>query len=523
MLIKLFIVIAIVYSTNLIALPAAKVEFSDSSKTKFSNTAEEKARALVRAALEAMGGEAKIRNLSSVKIEGIGHQFAVEQSERPEGPFIVTYKQIKEIRDLNNHRLRQSSEVKQAPSPEWTISNLIVADGTSAIERGDKSFPSNIVAVQTAERQFALAPERVLLTALDAKDLRLEKDVMMQSVNQHVVKFAWQNFPVTIFLNANTNLPTAVETLSASPYEHFWSVWGDFTTRIFYTFWTLEPGGIRYPHQWDVERNSYPYESFTVSNLKLNEPVTDDSFKISDETRKAFAANPPIKIDDLPLGRTDRPAAEIAPGIIKIPGRWDIAYVRQTDGIVIIEAPISSGYSVKVLDEAKRRFPNEKIKAIITTSDAFPHFGGVREYAAQGIPIYALDVNRPILERVLAAPHKFQPDNLERKFNKAKFTFVSQKTRLGEGANRMEIYPIRTETGERMMMIYFPEHRLLYTSDLIQKSRGTFFMPQYLSEVMDAVKRENLAVENVFAMHTDKTLWSEVTDTVTKLVAGQGD
>lgn len=499
----------IVYFLILSILPAATLCTTVMSGEK--KAKDEKAITLIHAALEAMGGESKIRSLTSVKIEGIGHEYAVEQSERPEGPFIVTYKQIKEFRDLTKQRLLQTTEARQGQSKNWFAINSIIADGVVSSEISGRKFPGNINQLDDAREQFALAPERIFLTALEASDLRLDKDVMMQSVSQHVVKFTWEKEPVTIYLNANTNLPTAVETLSASPYDYFWTIWGDFTTRTFYTYWTLERGGIHYPHQWDIEKNDYPLQSFTVTDLKINEPVAENSFEISDEAKKAFAANPPVKIDDVPLGLANRPPAEIAPGIVKIAGGWDIAYVRQPDGIVVIESPISSGYSVKVLEEAKKRFPNEKIKAVVSTADAFPHFGGVREYAARGIPIYALDVNRPIIERVLAAPHKFYPDNLEKNPRKAEFKIVSQKTIIGKDSNRMEIYPYRTETGERMMMIYFPEHKLLYTSDLIQPSRrGGFFAPQYLSEAIDAVRRENLSVENVFGMHLNKTAWSDV-------------
>jgi hypothetical protein len=197
-----------------------------------------------------------------------------------------------------------------------------------------------------------------------------------------------------------------------------------------------------------------------------------------------------------------------------------VTLVRQSDGVVIIEAPISSGYSAKVLAEVERRFPGVPVKAVVTTSDAWPHLGGVREYAARGIPVYALDVNRPILERLLAAPRRFHPDALERAPRKATFRIVSKKTLLGEGANRLELYPIRTETGERMMMVYFPEHRLLYGSDLVQKMRdGSFFMPQYLSELMSAVGRERLTVDKVFAMHMTPVAWTEVTAAVAKASA----
>ena len=73
--------------------------------------------------------------------------------------------------------------------------------------------------------------------------------------------------------------------------------------------------------------------------------------------------------------------------------------------MAVIRAPISSGYSAEVLAEAARRFPRLPVKAVISTSDAWPHFAGVREYAALGIPIYTLDLNRPAVMRSIDTPH----------------------------------------------------------------------------------------------------------------------
>jgi len=66
-------------------------------------------------------------------------------------------------------------------------------------------------------------------------------------------------------------------------------------------------------------------------------------------------------------------------------------------------------------------------------------------------------------------------------------------------------------------MVYFPEHKLLYGSDLVQRRRdGSFFMPEHLSELLEAVRREKLAVNGVFAMHTGLTLWTEIEAAVAK-------
>lgn len=487
--------------------------------------ADEAAKKQIQSSIQAMGGEQALRGLKTLKMTGISHLNLLEQSERPDGPWLVQYQQFSELRDLENNRARVLLESSR-PTPTgmaWAGASLIVADGVAAFESRGKLFPSNPQEVVKFEQKTALAPERVLFTALESADLRMDKDTVVQSVPHKVVKFRWKQIPVTLFINANSNLPTAVETVQIFPNDFFWGIWGDVSTRTFYSYWTLEKGGVHYPHQWDVYRNNQPLQTFTVMDLTVNAEIPANSFALTDEVKAKFKnVKPAVAISDIPVGESfpgtpQMSAQEIAPNIINLPGRWYVTLVKQTDGIVIVEAPISSGFSSAIIAETEKRFPNEKIKAVITTSDAFPHLGGVREYAARGIPIYALDVNRPILERLINAPFTMNPDLLSKNPRKAKFNFVSGKTVIGSGANRLEIYPVRTETGERMMMVYFPEYKLLYGSDLVQKQPdNTYFMPQYLSELMDATRRENLPVENVFAMHMAKTPWAEITSVVEK-------
>ena len=47
---------------------------------------------------------------------------------------------------------------------------------------------------------------------------------------------------------------------------------------------------------------------------------------------------------------------------------------------MVINAPISSGYSAQVMREAQRRFPQVPIKAVITSTAFFWHIAGIREY-----------------------------------------------------------------------------------------------------------------------------------------------
>ena len=496
------IVLATVFlSRNAIAAPAS------------SNAAD-----LLHQALRQMGGEDKLHQLRTVRFEAMSYRNALEQSERPEGPYIVEYDRISELRDLEGGRWSQQMEVNWQIGPA-TKYRVVVADGAATREFDGQAAPANLDQVQQAEDRLALGPERLLLTALSASDLHSEPDEILQAVPHHVVAFTWKGSSARIFLNGDTELPTAVEWKRAYPYDIFWSIWGEVTTRVYYSLWWLCPGGIHYPLQWDTFRNNLPDNVLTISpsTLKLNAEMPQSEFAISTEARATFAKNGSKTVEESPLGLPNQPAQEIANGVVFIPGAWNATLIRQDDGIVILEAPISSGYSAEVISEANKRWPEVPIKGVVSTSDSWPHIGGVREYVARGIPVYALDHNLAILRRLLDAPRTSFPDLLAKSPRTAELRAISGKTVLGDGANRLELYPIRGETSERQVMVYFPEHRILYGSDAFQKdASGASFYPQTMSEVKHAVDREKLEVDKFFMMHMGLTDWSEVEKTLSE-------
>jgi len=479
--------------------------------------ADKEATDLIQYAIEAMVGEQRLRAIGSISFKGIGHRYMLEQSERPEGPWLLDYFQISEWRDFQNGRLRQVTESRGCnstecwKSAEWTgPSTLIVADHTAASIRSGVTSAGRAGSVQLAEESLALSPERVLLLAESSSDLHKQSDISIHGFTHHVISFFWNGKPVRIFLSGYTGLPSAVEVTRTRPYEFFWSPWGDVTTRVTYAFWMLEPGGVHYPRAWSYESNGQPDWTFMVNELTLNPTLKDEDFAIPEDVKKSFVAHKRT-VEDAPLGIPSSALQEIAPGVVFIPGLWNVEEIRQTDGVVILEGPISNGYSKRVIEDATKRFPNLPIKAVVTTSDSWPHIGGLREYAGRGIPIYALDLNKPILERLLSAPHHSAPDALAGNSQPPKITYVSSRTKLGEGANALEIIPLRTVTGERQLFVYIPGARILYSSDLFQRDQsGEFFLPQTLSEAIDAVRREHLDVETDLGMHLSPTSWHDI-------------
>jgi hypothetical protein len=127
------------------------------------------------------------------------------------------------------------------------------------------------------------------------------------------------------------------------------------------------------------------------------------------------------------------------------------------------------------------------------------------------LPIYILDLNQPLLDRMVKAPHSIDPDALETAKKTPEWKIVSGKTEIGSGANRMVLFPLRGASTERQYMVYFPEHKLLYASDtLVVNPDHTLYDPELMREVQQAVEREHLQVDTVFAMHEAPTAWSDV-------------
>jgi hypothetical protein len=440
------------------------------------------ARTVVQQAIDAMGGEARLRQIRVVKVEAIGHRYLLDQSERPEGPWIAIYEQRIELRDLERQRVRRTTDTREIQTPTWRSATAVVAD-----------------------EMLALEPERLLLTAREAADLRLLPDDRLQDVAQRRLQFTFRGQSIVLRLNAHTMLPTAIDVTT----DNGTDTWGEVTRRVLFSYWNLESNGLLYPRQQNVLWNGYPQSELSIVALTINPAIEDNTFEVSSTPqRPSFRA--------LPLA-TD--VDTLADGVVQIRGLWNVAFVKQSDGVVIVEAPISSEYSEQVLDEAAKRFPGAAIKAVITTSDAWPHMAGVRAYAARGIPIYALDVNKPILDRLLAARYPAKPDRLAREPRAADFRLVSGRTVIGDGPNQLVLHPIRGENGERMMLVHFPARRLLYTSDEVMHASRTssdFFMPAYLVDVEAAMHRAGIAsVDTIFGMHLRATPWGTIESVLT--------
>jgi hypothetical protein len=471
------------------------------------------AKQCVDLALDAMGGRDRLEKIKTVRLQTMGHTLLLEQSYR-QAPFITSYDRGQATLDLVGQRFlaeEKSTWPESDPGQSDSEATLIVGPDGGVIHTSKADYPAPLGSLFAARQMLALGPARILPTAGDAPDLHFELPEMLRGTSHAVVAFTWQEIPVRVLLNPFNHLPDAVET--TQEFHDFWYFWGDVQQRIYFDNFELYHG-VSYPTNEVEERNGVVWSSTQALNVEFNVPLDEKSFAMDPKAAKQSAASPgwnrPFHADK---------STPLAPGVDLYPGAWNSTIVKQPDGIVILEAPISGLYIQSVIDEAKKQYPGAPITAVLSTSDSWPHTGGVRAVVAHGLPVYILDLNQPLLDKMMAAPHTINPDALQHSSNakaaggadSANWKIVSGKMEIGSGDTRMELFPLRGASTERQYMVYFPQFRLLYASDtLALNDDGSLYDPELMHEVAQAVQRENLRVDTVFAMHQGPIPWTQV-------------
>lgn len=458
---------------------------------------------LVERSILAIGGRNNIDQVHNIQFKGYGYRNLVEQSERFEGPYIpdnFTFFTLVDVR--NGLMLALQKNLLFDAEFKYRVDKEVVA---LDVKGKFIPWPQD----QMVQDDIELGPLWILKTAIESNSASCLPDTIIQGVVNKRIQFTWKKYQVRIHLNSFTLLLTSVDIIK--PYNDFFlNTWGDSKKVVYYSFWDLLDNGLHYPMQRDTYVNGMLVEASLVKEVKINVTLQSDTLRIPKEIRQACMSGTFLNERVEKMVSTKE---EIVKDVWMIPGYCTTTVVRQQDGLLLIEAPYSSGFTSRIHQIAATLYPGIPIKGTVSTSDAWLHCGGIRSAVNTGTVI-ALDKNREILEKMTRAKFTSNPDAWQLKKDKRPdFRYVSARTTLGTGPNRVELIPFNTEAGERMMMVYFPEHKILYASDLYQPQN---WQKHYTLEVVQAVQRENLDVKKVYAMHAGLVEYSEIVNSISR-------
>ena len=512
-------------------LPEAKKPAAPPAKTTPAAKAEKKteppadpaaaAKHYLDAMTRALGGEEKLKALHSLHIDYLAVINMLAQSERPEGPYLQRFQQISEDADLTNRRYRFGLQERWFAQPKWS-DNILIADASAmAALSGEQQLQAPQALFQDFNELWMFRPERLAATALEGKNLKTEDPLEFQGSPHVTVAFTTASgLPARILISKDTTLPSAVEWTTTRPSDSEWYVWGDIHMRLRFGLWQLDTGGILYPLEWELQRNGRVHTAWCVTGMTFNPTLADSQLTLDGTVAKMFQAFGTFSMDNVELGLPNSPTRSLTSKVVYIPGHAGVTLIHQDDGVVVIDPVISNGYTRKIIEEAGWRFKDVPLKAVVSTSDSWDGNGGLREYVAAGVPVYALQINKPFIEGILNSPHTLHPDSLAQRPKAPVLNWVPQRTSVGAGATKIELIPVRGSAGERLMMVYFPEQKALYASALVNKLPDkSYYMPSYLGEVIQAVQREHLDVETVFGMRLDPVQYSDIVQAYNRVAA----
>src|SRR5688572_3368377 len=230
------------------------------------------ARAVLDRGIGAIGGLEALRGLENIQVDYEGEGFARNQSARPAAPYDRNTRKGSFL--LDNKRTAARFHLEFLFPGNNPARNLILIRGDTAvgmdlIQRVATSAPGNTMTVVSRSRM----PHFLLLQALDrAATLRSLGRATLDGKPQDVIAFAAANgAQLTVYFDAGTGLPTALETLNPD------LVTGEAPTLWRYSEWA-SVGPLKVPGRRVFSIGGETIESIAYRNVRVNQPVHDSLY-----------------------------------------------------------------------------------------------------------------------------------------------------------------------------------------------------------------------------------------------------
>lgn len=256
-------------------------------------------------------------------------------------------------------------------------------------------------------------------------------------------------------------------------------------------------GGVSFPAHIVRVQGGHPVLYLQVSNVKLNAPV-----ELTVPTEVANAPAPTITVT----------ATTLAPGVVHLTGgTHNSVVIEQSDHLVVVEAPLHEERSLAVIAKIRETWPGKPIKYLVNSHAHFDHSGGLRTYVAEGATIVTAQANKAYYQKVWAAPHTLNPDQLAQNKKAAKFETFTGKHVLSDGQRKIEIFPISGNThNDAFALVYLPAEKILIEADAYNPTPAGVPPPStpnpYSVNLYENIQKLKLDVQTIAGLHGSKAV-----------------
>ncbi|MEE9154966.1 MAG: MBL fold metallo-hydrolase [candidate division NC10 bacterium] len=445
-------------------------------------------------AFDAAGGQEALLELRDFGYESAGERFETGQGLNPEAGAIRSSSfDLSVLYDVENDRLSFDWRREIFHPARGALAYKDVIDGDLGHQTGNASvfnppeaFTSRALPSEynaAVRREFRLLNPLLYLrtAAMTEGAATIKADVEHDGRTYHVIEVADPSYPVKLIVDTESGRVVMLKTLQND------YIWGDVEIEVSYGDWSSPDGSpLLFPHRVDLALSGQTLLTESRTNLVVNPEFATDAFALPEEPRTqvdaaaaqrgALSAQYHTRWHALGIAADQDQTVVTAAAVAGDPevqhltgGTHHSLAIRLGDGIVVIEPPLNEVRSKAVLAKVEELWPGVPVTHLILTHHHFDHMGGIRTYAAAGATIVTSALNRAYVEAALSTPHTLVADELARVESPEwhiEAVAPDAEFSLEGGGRTVKARHIPTVHNEDMLVIYLPELRLIFESDI---------------------------------------------------------
>jgi glyoxylase-like metal-dependent hydrolase (beta-lactamase superfamily II) len=240
-----------------------------------------------------------------------------------------------------------------------------------------------------------------------------------------------------------------------------------------------------------VEIDGTLFQEVTYSRFRAPSAEVADLLEVPPDLR-GRSVSPSAAPPDAPETKPLPANGEIAPGVhVANLSGFVVMFVEFRDFVVALEAPESHpGFeaippevpsrqvSLDYLALVHETVPGKPVRTVVVSHHHSDHMGGIRRFAAAGAILIVAPGDQKAALAALDRPHSLAPDDWTGTSADAKVETVADRRVITDGSRKLEIWNVgKNPHTDDNLFAWLPEERIVFEGDLFYYEEGGTFPP----------------------------------------------